>query len=201
LNPEDAVKEALALWEERERARAEFRETLDDAEASLARSEGTEITRESMRELTDGIMERTGARIAAEQKRPAKWHTASPNAPRRTWKTSPITSPRKAAASKPPSMSSSPSRTDFTCLGPIPTPAELETTIWAQAAEASGRPIYHRLPRLQARRAYPARGTQQPGHRGAIRPLSEASEGPQGPPHSRSALTAIIFGLLKVIMS
>src|SRR4029077_8316663 len=42
-------------------ARAEFRETLDDAEASLARSEGTEITRESMRELTDGIMERTGA--------------------------------------------------------------------------------------------------------------------------------------------
>jgi Arc/MetJ-type ribon-helix-helix transcriptional regulator len=69
-HPEDAVKEALALWEERERerARAEFRETLDDAEASLARGEGTEITRESMRELTDGIMERTGGRIAAEQK-------------------------------------------------------------------------------------------------------------------------------------
>jgi hypothetical protein len=53
---------------ERERARAEFRETLDDAEASLTRGEGTEITRESMRELTDGIMERTGVRIAAEQK-------------------------------------------------------------------------------------------------------------------------------------
>jgi Arc/MetJ-type ribon-helix-helix transcriptional regulator len=50
--PEDAVKEALALWEERERARGE----------------GTEITRESMRELTDGIMERTSARIAVEQK-------------------------------------------------------------------------------------------------------------------------------------
>jgi Arc/MetJ-type ribon-helix-helix transcriptional regulator len=66
--PEDTVMEALALWEERERARAEFRETLDDAEASLARGEGTEITRESMRELTDGIMERTGAWIAAEQK-------------------------------------------------------------------------------------------------------------------------------------
>jgi plasmid stabilization system protein ParE len=29
----------------------------------------------------------------------------------------------------------------------------------------SGRPIYHRLPRLRAGRAYPARGTQQPGHR------------------------------------
>ena len=66
--PEDAVKEALALWEEREHARAEFRETLDEAETSLARGEGTEITRESMRELTDGIIERTGARLSTEQK-------------------------------------------------------------------------------------------------------------------------------------
>jgi Arc/MetJ-type ribon-helix-helix transcriptional regulator len=66
--PEDAVKEALALWEEREHARAAFRETLDEAETSLVRGEGTEITRKSMRELTDGIMERTGARLAAEQK-------------------------------------------------------------------------------------------------------------------------------------
>src|SRR2546423_5379228 len=48
-HPEDALKEALALWEERERARAEFIETLDDAEASLARGEGTEITRQSLR--------------------------------------------------------------------------------------------------------------------------------------------------------
>ena len=61
----------------------------------------------------------------------------------------------------------------------------------------SGRPIYHRLPRLRPGRAYPARGTQPPGHRGAIRPLSGARGGPQGPPHSRSALTTIIFGLLK----
>lgn len=66
--PEDAVKEALALWEEREHARAEFRETLDEAETSLARGEGTEITRASMHELTDGIIERTGARLSAEQK-------------------------------------------------------------------------------------------------------------------------------------
>ena len=65
----------------------------------------------------------------------------------------------------------------------------------------SGRPIYHRLPRLRPGRAYPARGTQPPGHRGAIRPLSGAREGPQGPPHSRSALPTILFGLLKVIMS
>lgn len=66
--PEDAVKEALALWEEREHARAEFRETLDEAETSLARGEGTEITRALMHELTDGIIERTGARLSAEQK-------------------------------------------------------------------------------------------------------------------------------------
>ncbi len=37
---EDAVKEALALWEERERTRAEILASLDEAEASLARGEG-----------------------------------------------------------------------------------------------------------------------------------------------------------------
>ena len=36
---------------------------------------------------------------------------------------------KEARAWKPPGVSSSPSRTDFNCLGPIPTPAELETTI------------------------------------------------------------------------
>ena len=34
-NEEDAVLEALALWEERERQRAEFLASLDDARASL----------------------------------------------------------------------------------------------------------------------------------------------------------------------
>lgn len=60
------VREALALWEERERALAEFRATLDEAKDSLARGEGTKITRQSMRELTDSIIERTRARLAAE---------------------------------------------------------------------------------------------------------------------------------------
>ena len=64
--PEDAVREALALWEERERARAEFCATLDEAEESLARGEGAEITRSSMRTLTEDIIERTRARLAAE---------------------------------------------------------------------------------------------------------------------------------------
>lgn len=37
---EDAVQEALALWEERERIRAEILVPVDEAEASLARGEG-----------------------------------------------------------------------------------------------------------------------------------------------------------------
>ena len=48
---EDAVKEALSLWEERERRRAEILSAVDEAEASLARGEGRIITQESMREL------------------------------------------------------------------------------------------------------------------------------------------------------
>jgi len=68
--PEDAVREALSLWEEREHARAEFRATLDEAEDSLARGEGTEITRQSMRELTDSIIERTRAHLSAEPNAP-----------------------------------------------------------------------------------------------------------------------------------
>jgi putative addiction module CopG family antidote len=64
---EDAVREALALWEERERKRAEFRATLDDATASLDRGEGIPITQESMRELAGEVKRRGLARLAAEQ--------------------------------------------------------------------------------------------------------------------------------------
>ena len=46
---EDAVKEALSLWEERERRRLEILAAVDEAEASLARGEGRVITQESMR--------------------------------------------------------------------------------------------------------------------------------------------------------
>ena len=45
---EEAVQQALALWEGRERRRVEFLATLDEARASLARGEGREITPESM---------------------------------------------------------------------------------------------------------------------------------------------------------
>ena len=50
---EEAVQEALALWEERERRRLEILAALDEAEASLARGEGIPITEESMKALAE----------------------------------------------------------------------------------------------------------------------------------------------------
>jgi Arc/MetJ-type ribon-helix-helix transcriptional regulator len=55
---EEAVHEALSLWEERERARAEILAAVDLAEASLSRGEGRIITEESMRELADEVKRR-----------------------------------------------------------------------------------------------------------------------------------------------
>lgn len=75
---EDAVKEALSLWEERERRRAGIIAAVDAAEASLARGEGRVITRESMRELVEGVKQRGRARLAAEQKRRADGTSAHP---------------------------------------------------------------------------------------------------------------------------
>ena len=46
---EEAVKEALTLWEDRERQRLEFLATLEHSRASLARGEGRVITQKSMR--------------------------------------------------------------------------------------------------------------------------------------------------------
>ena len=63
---QDAVQVALALWEERERQRAEFLLTLEDARASLARGEGRVITQESMRQLANEVKERGRARLLAE---------------------------------------------------------------------------------------------------------------------------------------
>jgi Arc/MetJ-type ribon-helix-helix transcriptional regulator len=62
----DAVQEALALWEERERRRAEFLLTLDDARASLAGGEGRVITQQSMQQLAQEVKERGRARLLAE---------------------------------------------------------------------------------------------------------------------------------------
>ena len=64
---DDAVKEALSLWEERERRRVEILPAVDDAEASLSRGEGRPITQESMRQLAEDVKRRGRARLAAEQ--------------------------------------------------------------------------------------------------------------------------------------
>jgi hypothetical protein len=64
------VKEALSLWEERERTRAEILIAVDEAETSLARGEGRAITQQSMRELAEDIKQRGRARLHADPNRP-----------------------------------------------------------------------------------------------------------------------------------
>jgi hypothetical protein len=58
------VQEAVALWEEHERTAAEFRASLDEAEASIERGEGKEIGPDSLVRLADDVIERTRARLA-----------------------------------------------------------------------------------------------------------------------------------------
>jgi len=63
---EEAVLEALSLWEERERARSEILADVDAAEASLNHGAGRTITNEAMRDLAAEVKERGRARLAAE---------------------------------------------------------------------------------------------------------------------------------------
>jgi putative addiction module CopG family antidote len=67
---EEAVQEALSLWEERERTRAEILTAVNVAEASIERGEGRTITQESMRQLADEVKQRGRGRLAAEQSSP-----------------------------------------------------------------------------------------------------------------------------------
>ena len=64
---EDAVREALDLWVERERRRAEILAAVDEAEACLARGESIVITKSSMAELAEDVKRRGRARLAKEQ--------------------------------------------------------------------------------------------------------------------------------------
>jgi Arc/MetJ-type ribon-helix-helix transcriptional regulator len=64
---EDAVEEALSLWEERERTRAEILAAVDAAEASLSRGDGRVIaTKQDVRKLASEVNQRGRARLAAE---------------------------------------------------------------------------------------------------------------------------------------
>lgn len=65
---EDAVQEALGLWVERERRRAEILAAVDTAQASIDRGEGLEITRQSMHELAEDVKRRGRARLATEHR-------------------------------------------------------------------------------------------------------------------------------------
>lgn len=63
---EDAVREALSLWAERERRRIEILATVDKAEASLARDEGRKITSAvGAAALADDVKRRGMARLSA----------------------------------------------------------------------------------------------------------------------------------------
>jgi putative addiction module CopG family antidote len=66
-NEADAIAEALALWEERERRRTEILAAVDSAEASLARGEGRVYTEETLHQLSEGVKRRGRARLEAER--------------------------------------------------------------------------------------------------------------------------------------
>ena len=64
---EEVLKDALSLWEERERTRAEIIAATDKALASLGQGLGRPITEESMHELATEVKQRGRARLAAQQ--------------------------------------------------------------------------------------------------------------------------------------
>lgn len=65
---EEAVQQALALWERRERRRLEIIAMIDEADASLARGEGIPITEESMKALAEDVKQEGRRRLAAERR-------------------------------------------------------------------------------------------------------------------------------------
>jgi len=64
---DEAVQEAVADWVERQTALAEFRATLDEAEASIARGEGIEIAPASLQALADDVKKRGRERATAKR--------------------------------------------------------------------------------------------------------------------------------------
>jgi Arc/MetJ-type ribon-helix-helix transcriptional regulator len=67
--PEEAVTQAMALWEEHERRRAEILARIDEAEFGLRRGQGIVITPESMDKLAEDVKQRGRARLDAENAR------------------------------------------------------------------------------------------------------------------------------------
>jgi putative addiction module CopG family antidote len=67
---EDAVREALSLWEERERKRAEILAGVDAAEISIAQGNGRVITGQSMHDLAEEVKQRGRLRLASGPSNP-----------------------------------------------------------------------------------------------------------------------------------
>jgi Arc/MetJ-type ribon-helix-helix transcriptional regulator len=68
---EEAVRQALALWEERERQRVEILGAVERGYASLARGGVRRITSEAeLQQFADDVKRRGMARLEAEQVRP-----------------------------------------------------------------------------------------------------------------------------------
>jgi putative addiction module CopG family antidote len=65
-DPDEAVRQALSLWEKRERARVELLASLDLAEQSLDAGEGETYTSETLSKLVESIKERGLARSAGQ---------------------------------------------------------------------------------------------------------------------------------------
>jgi putative addiction module CopG family antidote len=64
---EDAVQEALQLWEKRERRRREILAAVEIAEESITRGEGKVLTEDSMRHLAEEIKRQGRARVEADR--------------------------------------------------------------------------------------------------------------------------------------
>jgi len=68
---QEAVREALALWEDRERRRAELLAMIDEAEDSAAAGLTRPLTTESMQALAAEINRSGRARLASQEPPPS----------------------------------------------------------------------------------------------------------------------------------
>ena len=67
---DDAIAEALSLWEDRERRRSEFRASLADAKDSIKRGDGRVLTEASVKQLAEEVKQRGQARLEAKRSVP-----------------------------------------------------------------------------------------------------------------------------------
>jgi putative addiction module CopG family antidote len=64
---EEAIQEALQLWEKHERRRGEILAAVNEAEVSLARGEGIAMNEDSMRNLAEDVKRRGRVRLESDR--------------------------------------------------------------------------------------------------------------------------------------